>query len=219
MDTNSLSNLKNASKPFVSIQSNINVTGNHKSSFNEIVTSETNQELRLESSQIYPPNQDFNSNKEEIGRELKENNEKIVEYIVCLRQHREELTYIIDKQYKERKKLETEMERVTYKLCLINKSMAQRIKTKKLYDDTIAEIESNYCHLIKDSEKILGVIRSEYEKLESTLNKKTSTEETDLTDENASGEHVGKAFKCPKLISTLDKIGTKYSNPSNDTFK
>ncbi|XP_072388506.1 macrophage migration inhibitory factor-like isoform X1 [Diabrotica undecimpunctata] len=62
--------------------------------------------------------ENLHGNKEDIGGELRNNNEKIVEYILSLRQHRDELIYIIDKQYKERKKLETEMERITYKLCL-----------------------------------------------------------------------------------------------------
>ncbi|XP_050517008.1 uncharacterized protein LOC126891778 [Diabrotica virgifera virgifera] len=115
--------------------------------------------------------------KDDIGTELRTNNEKIVEYIISLRQHRDELIFIIDKQYKERKKLETEMERITYKLCLINKSMAQRIKTKTLYDETIKDIENKYSHLVNDSKHILGDIKSSYENLEYVINKNTSTEE------------------------------------------
>lgn len=56
----------------------------------------------------------------DFGQELRTNNDKIVECILLLREQREELAYIIGKQYEERKKLETEMERITYKLCLVN---------------------------------------------------------------------------------------------------
>lgn len=56
----------------------------------------------------------------DFGQELKQNNEKIIECIVLLREQRDELAFIIERQYEERKKLETEMERITYKLCLVS---------------------------------------------------------------------------------------------------
>lgn len=59
----------------------------------------------------------------DFGQELRENNEKIIECILLLREQREELIFIIEKQYEERKKLETEMERITYKLCLVSFSL------------------------------------------------------------------------------------------------
>lgn len=54
-----------------------------------------------------------------MAKELRENNDKICNYICNLKSQREELIYIIEKQYDERKRLETEMERITYKLCLV----------------------------------------------------------------------------------------------------
>lgn len=57
---------------------------------------------------------------EEFGQELRENNQKIVECVRLLREQRDELAFIIEKQYQERKKLETDMERITYKLCLVS---------------------------------------------------------------------------------------------------
>ncbi|XP_023020511.1 uncharacterized protein [Leptinotarsa decemlineata] len=130
---------------------------------------------------------------EDMGRELRENNEKIVECILLLKEQRDELTFIIDKQQEERKKLETEMERITYKLCLINKSLAQRIKAKSSYDNTINEIEENYAKLVRESDDLLGLIKTEFDKLESLINKKTSTEDApsfDPTHQNGSGEQI-----------------------------
>lgn len=134
---------------------------------------------------------------EDLGQELRENNDKIVECILLLRQQREELCYIIEKQYDERKKLETEMERITYKLCLvssffrnfkitkfswlltfqINKSLTQRLKAKTNYDKTLEEIEENYAKLVKNSGALLLVIQKEFAKLDSLLNKHTSTDD------------------------------------------
>lgn len=59
------------------------------------------------------------NDKDEMAKELRENNDKICNYICNLKSQREELIYIIEKQYDERKRLETEMERITYKLCLV----------------------------------------------------------------------------------------------------
>lgn len=56
---------------------------------------------------------------QELGRELKENNEKIVHCLLEMRTQRDELVFLIQKQREERKKLEVEMERLTYKLCLV----------------------------------------------------------------------------------------------------
>lgn len=56
---------------------------------------------------------------EDLGKELRENSDKIVECILLLREQRAELAYIIERQYEERQKLENEMEKITYKLCLV----------------------------------------------------------------------------------------------------
>lgn len=56
---------------------------------------------------------------EEIGKEVKENNEKIVRYLLELRAQRDELMFLIQKQAEEKAKFEMEMERLTYKLCLV----------------------------------------------------------------------------------------------------
>ncbi|CAG9820598.1 unnamed protein product [Phaedon cochleariae] len=200
--------------------------------------------------------------KEDIGQELRENNEKIVECILLLRDQRDELGFIIERQYEERKKLETEMERITYKLCLvrifkgnlylskfklrliteehhiivqnsreinnwgeylandqkfipdalkfidivrhINKSLAQRIKAKQDYDNTLNEIESNYAKLVKDSGDLLLMIKKEFEKLDSMINKRTSTDDAPKYE----NYEAGKANGSGEQIQEIDQFGS-----------
>ncbi|CAH1099552.1 unnamed protein product [Psylliodes chrysocephalus] len=151
------------------------------------------------------------NDKDEMAKELRENNDKICNYICNLKSQREELIYIIEKQYDERKRLETEMERITYKLCLINKSMAQRIKTKNLYDQTLQEVEGNYSKLVKDSGIILSLIQSQYESLDEMINKKTNTDQTLLTPQHerpgGGGEHPDQQNKvCTCHIKMNDSM-------------
>lgn len=61
---------------------------------------------------------------EEIGKEVKENNEKIVRYLLELKSQRDELMFLIQKQVDEKAKFEMEMERLTYKLCLVRNFQA-----------------------------------------------------------------------------------------------
>lgn len=124
--------------------------------------------------------------KQNFGGELRENNEKIVECILLLRDQRSELGFIIEKQYEERKNLEKEMERLTFKLCLLNKSLAQRILAKKNYDETIAEVEARYKKLIENSSDLLEYLKSEFQELESMLSKKTGTEDNKDDDDDKS---------------------------------
>lgn len=53
------------------------------------------------------------------GQELTTNNHDIVKYICDIEEERKTLEHIIQKQYEERKKVEAEIERLTYKLCLV----------------------------------------------------------------------------------------------------
>ncbi|CAG9857709.1 unnamed protein product [Phyllotreta striolata] len=146
--------------------------------------------------------------KEEMGRILKENNDKICDYICNLRTQRDDLVYIIEKQYEERKRLETEMERITYKLCLINKSMAQRIKAKCLYDQTIDEVEEQYSKLVKDSGTILALVQNRFQKLDGMINKTTSTDEK--RNSNNDQHTVCNCCKCrEKRKKSMDLNGNR----------
>ncbi|KAJ8978791.1 hypothetical protein NQ317_015515 [Molorchus minor] len=139
----------------------------------------------------------------EIGRELREHNEKIVQCLLLLNEQRNELAFLIEKQYEERKKLEMEMERITYKLCLINKSLSQRIRTKNNYDKTLMEIEVKYNELVKTSENLLVVVQKEFNELDSTINKKTSTGSTVIVDDKGSCSPVSeKECQCDTLKET-----------------
>lgn len=53
------------------------------------------------------------------GLELKERNEKICNCIKELKVQRNELDFLIEKQQEEKIKLQTEIERITYKLSLV----------------------------------------------------------------------------------------------------
>lgn len=56
---------------------------------------------------------------EKTGQELTTNNHDIVKYICDIEEERKTLDHIIQRQYEERKKVEAEIERLTYKLCLV----------------------------------------------------------------------------------------------------
>ncbi|CAH1973344.1 unnamed protein product [Acanthoscelides obtectus] len=117
-------------------------------------------------------------------------------------------------------RLETEMERITYKLCLLNKSLAQRINAKTCYDKTLEEMEEKYANLVKDSAELLKYIREEFGDLESMLNKKTSTDEGPtggyVVDTQASGER-GKTCKCKPLREKL--IPDRYIEKDPDDYR
>lgn len=53
------------------------------------------------------------------GAELRINNEKIIEFLLTLRAQRNELQLIIEKQEEEKRRLQHEIERITYKLNLV----------------------------------------------------------------------------------------------------
>lgn len=60
-----------------------------------------------------------NARMSETGEELRENNEKIVKLIQELKAQRDEMNVLIVKQEEEKSHLETEIERITYKLTLV----------------------------------------------------------------------------------------------------
>ncbi|KAJ8909880.1 hypothetical protein NQ315_013514 [Exocentrus adspersus] len=114
---------------------------------------------------------------EVMGKEVKENNEAIVHCLLELRKQRDDLEYLLEKQLEEKKTLEMEMERLTYKLCLINKSMGQRAKALENYNETIGEIEQQYEKLKQNALELKTALASECDQLDSLINKKTSTED------------------------------------------
>lgn len=54
------------------------------------------------------------------GQKLSENNELIVKCILELKQQHEEMCLLLKKQQDERSKLQAEMDRIAYKLLLVN---------------------------------------------------------------------------------------------------
>lgn len=55
----------------------------------------------------------------QVGKELDVNNQGIVKYLCGIEEERRNLEIIIQKQYQERKRIEADIERLTYKLCLV----------------------------------------------------------------------------------------------------
>nr|CAI5850119.1 unnamed protein product [Callosobruchus analis] len=131
-------------------------------------------------------------------------------YFYCESKGLSSFTLLKSSTRKEKGRLETEMERITYKLCLLNKSLAQRINAKTCYDRTLQEMEEKYANLVKNSADLLMYIKEEFSDLESMINKKTSTDEGPtggyVIDTQASGErgHLGgKACRCKPLREKL----------------
>ncbi|XP_030754876.1 uncharacterized protein LOC115881506 [Sitophilus oryzae] len=112
---------------------------------------------------------------EETGHKLSSNNEDIVRYLCGIENERQTLEDIIQKQYQERKRIEIEIEKLTYKLCLINKSLSMRIKAKNNYDKTIEEIQSHYSVLVDSSNKLRNLVEKTQADLDDIMNKKIGT--------------------------------------------
>lgn len=74
---------------------------------------------------------------EKTGKALNVNNQDIVKYLCGIEEERKNLEIIIQKQYQERKKIEADIERLTYKLCLVSCGTLQH-----LHQSPIDEIRS-----------------------------------------------------------------------------
>ncbi|KAK5638586.1 hypothetical protein RI129_012881 [Pyrocoelia pectoralis] len=101
---------------------------------------------------------------------LMSNNEKIIKCITDLKNQRNELDFVINNQQEEKLKLQTEAERITFKLGII-----------KNYDKTIKQAEESYAEIIKVSGQLLKSIQKNVSELEETMDKKTSTEDQSST--------------------------------------
>lgn len=55
------------------------------------------------------------------GAQLRKNNDQIVHYLTTLKTQRNEINQLIQKQEDEMKKLQQEVERITYKIALVAK--------------------------------------------------------------------------------------------------
>lgn len=55
----------------------------------------------------------------ETGSELRNNNEKIVKFMILLKQQRDEMSFLIQKQKEEKNRIQTEIEKLTFKLSLV----------------------------------------------------------------------------------------------------
>ncbi|XP_063926844.1 uncharacterized protein LOC135140284 [Zophobas morio] len=111
----------------------------------------------------------------ESGTELRNNNERIVKLMALLKAQRDEMTYLITKQQEEKHKIENEIEKLSFKLTLLTKSLNQRLQAKINYDKTIKEIEEHYMNLVSQSGKLLHTLSQEVHDLEEIMDKKIGT--------------------------------------------
>ncbi|GJQ85293.1 hypothetical protein Trydic_g23190 [Trypoxylus dichotomus] len=107
---------------------------------------------------------------------LRDNNVEISKYITLLKEQREELAILIEKQETEKKQLKTEMDRLKYKYRLVTKSLNQRLMTQARYDQTIQEAEELFKKIVVSSNTLLGAVRKDVDALEETINKKVGTD-------------------------------------------
>ncbi|CAG9768057.1 unnamed protein product [Ceutorhynchus assimilis] len=111
----------------------------------------------------------------ETGKTLNTNNQGIIKYLCGMEEERNNLGTIIQKQFEEREKIESDIEKLTFKLGLINKSLTMRIKTKNNYDKTIDEIKVHYEKLVDSSNNLREIVEKTQTELDSLMNKKIGT--------------------------------------------
>ncbi|EFA04879.1 hypothetical protein TcasGA2_TC014940 [Tribolium castaneum] len=87
------------------------------------------------------------------------------------------MNFLIEKQVEEKSRIQNEIERLSFKLSLLTKSLGQRVLAKNNYDKTIKEIEENYSSLVEESGKLLSTITKEVHELEEIMDKKIGTEQ------------------------------------------
>ncbi|KAK9892408.1 hypothetical protein WA026_019858 [Henosepilachna vigintioctopunctata] len=155
------------------------------------------------------------------GRRLRESNEEILKYISQLREQRNELGILVDKQRIEKSHLEAEMARISYKLSLINKSLNQRLRALIVYDETLAHIESKYKGLADSTLVLLAQVRKESTNLESTIDKKIGTE-NDCLDcprcDISTYDYKAAAVSCNKIHVNPKETPIKQSVDSDRRF-
>ncbi|KAJ8957951.1 hypothetical protein NQ318_001950 [Aromia moschata] len=130
---------------------------------------------------------------QEMGKDLRDHNDKIVQCITVLREQRDELNYLIEKQQEERKKTRDGNGEDHIQVVF-------GLEQKENYDKTLIEIEDKYDELVKNSGDLLLVVQKEFEELDSIINKKTSTDDTQMGDDEKIDSSFcsmrGKECKC-----------------------
>lgn len=110
---------------------------------------------------------------------LSEYNSQIVDYLLKLREQRNEIVDLIEKQKVEKAGLECDMERLAYKMTLIEKSLKQRLVALENYNMKIAEAETKYKSIVQKSESLLSLVKTDLFELDNIMNKKVGTASED----------------------------------------
>ncbi|XP_049821103.1 uncharacterized protein LOC109597036 isoform X2 [Aethina tumida] len=105
----------------------------------------------------------------ELSEQLKERNDALVQYIIVLKRKRNEIYDAYYNRENTRNSLNVDIETIGFKIELITKSLAQRVKARSLYDKTLKEIEARYAELVKYSGNLLNVVEREISDLEENL--------------------------------------------------
>ncbi|XP_034183378.1 uncharacterized protein LOC117605778 isoform X1 [Osmia lignaria lignaria] len=82
---------------------------------------------------------------------------------------RMELQTQIEAQEDEKNSLQTEIEKLSYKLTRLNDSLTKRIAVRNEYDRTIADTETAYIKILESSQLLLNMIKKEATNLDQTL--------------------------------------------------
>lgn len=129
--------------------------------------------------------------KDTTSLKLTEYNDQIVEYLLKLREQRNEITELLEKQKNEKANLECDMEKLAYKMTLVSwrpgpfplstpvlqieKSLKQRALTLDNYNKKILEAETKYQNILQKSESLLSLVKTDLFELDNIMNKKVGT--------------------------------------------
>ncbi|KAG7197528.1 hypothetical protein KM043_017641 [Ampulex compressa] len=94
------------------------------------------------------------------------------EFMKCLKEmksRRTDLEVQIASQENEKHSLQEEIERMSYKLTHLNKSLAKKIAVRNEYNRTITDMESAYTKILESSQLLLNMIKREAITLDQTL--------------------------------------------------
>lgn len=102
------------------------------------------------------------------GASLQNYNNELVKCIEDLRERRNEIARLIQKDEESKAKLQQDLALLTKKLTDVNDELAKKNSTLGEYNRTIAETEAAYMKILESSQTLLQVLRRET----GSLNKK-----------------------------------------------
>ncbi|XP_019875700.1 Sjoegren syndrome nuclear autoantigen 1 homolog [Aethina tumida] len=120
----------------------------------------------------------YQQNTCDLGRELLEWNDIILNHLTQLKEQREELDFIIKKQQDELERLKQELEEKTKLSARFGENSKGMLESLEIFDKVIKMLEEGYGNLVETSEGVANLITDEINQLEQIMDKKTSTDES-----------------------------------------